>query len=95
MTMLARILGAGLLLTISVTASAQPKPDLKTEIADVYIDLGASVDGGDVQEGCASAAFGVDLLRFSTIISNVGTADLFLGDPQCPDCTTNPGANLR
>ena len=46
---------------------------------------------GDVAEGCAESTSGVDLLRFSAASKNVGTADLVLGDPQCPSpCIDHP-----
>jgi len=65
-------------------------PDLRPEIVNWNIQFGASVDPGDVAEGCAESTSGVDLLRFGVRVRNSGTADLFFGDPQCPDCATNP-----
>lgn len=70
----------------------QTLPDLIPEVSDIQTDFNTFVDAGDVQEGCAAAASGVDLLRFSTLTRNIGAGDLSLGDPQCPDCATNPGA---
>src|SRR5215470_1527267 len=67
-------------------------PDLVPEAFDIAIVQGTSVDPGDVVEGCAGAATGRTLLRFSLRTRNVGAGDLFLGDPGCPDCATQPGA---
>jgi hypothetical protein len=73
------------------TAPAAGLPDMTPEIADVTFEPGTSVDSGDVAEGCAEAASGVDLLRFTTRVRNAGTADLSLGDPRCPaPCTAHP-----
>lgn len=66
-------------------------PDLVPEIRDVQLQLAATVGAGDVAEGCAEATSGVDLLRFSALSRNVGTADLVLGDPGCPTpCSDHP-----
>ncbi len=65
------------------------------QVTNWNIEFDASVSAGDVAEGCAESATGVDLLRFGVRVQNAGTADLFFGDPQCPDCTTNPLASLR
>ena len=65
-------------------------PDLIPGISDVTLQRGATVPSGDVAEGCAAATSGVDLLRFATTTENVGTADVILGDPLCPDCATHP-----
>ena len=67
-------------------------PDLVPEAFDIALVQGAGVDPGDVIEGCAGGASGRTLLRFSLRTRNQGAADLVLGDPGCPDCTTNPGA---
>jgi lysyl oxidase len=67
-------------------------PDLIPMVSDVSLDRGASVSSADVAEGCAAATSGVDLLRFAVTTRNIGSADLILGDPQCPDCTTHPDA---
>jgi Lysyl oxidase len=65
-------------------------PDLVPAIGDVTLQRGTTVPPGDVAEGCAAATSGIDLLRFSTTARNTGTADVVLGDPQCPDCITHP-----
>src|SRR5262245_8438619 len=67
-------------------------PDLTASVEDVYVDRGTNVKLGDVAEGCASAATGVDLLRFSTLTHNEGLGDFEIGDPMCPDCDAMPGA---
>ncbi|MBI3245925.1 MAG: hypothetical protein HYZ50_05410 [Deltaproteobacteria bacterium] len=71
---------------------AQLLPDLIPEVSNLQADFQTSVSAGDVAEECASATTGVDLLRFSVFTRNIGTADLTLGDPDCPDCHDNPGA---
>lgn len=84
----------GLLFATLLSSSlsfSQSLPDLTPEVYDIHPDLHTVVSPGDVQEGCASATSGVDLLRFSVLTRNVGTADLVLGDPGCPDCLTHPG----
>ena len=66
-------------------------PDLVPEIADVSVAFDATVSAGDVAEGCAEQTTGVDLLRFSAISRNAGTADFYLGNPQCPSpCVDHP-----
>jgi lysyl oxidase len=65
-------------------------PDLRPEITNWDIQVGVTVAPGDVAEGCAESTSGVDLLRFGVRVMNMGTADLFFGDPQCPDCASNP-----
>jgi hypothetical protein len=57
-----------------------------------YFVTDASVDPGDVAEGCAGAATGRTLLRFGTRVTNLGPDDLVIGNPGCPDCQANPGA---
>ncbi|MGQ0835028.1 MAG: lysyl oxidase family protein [Gammaproteobacteria bacterium] len=59
-------------------------------ITDWFIQGNATVAPGDVAEGCAERTSGVDLLRFGVRANNVGNADLTLGDPECPDCASNP-----
>lgn len=73
-------------------AAAQLLPDLIAEVSNLQADFQTSVGAGDVAEGCASATSGIDLLRFSVLTRNIGTADLALGNPSCPDCFLNPGA---
>src|SRR5215470_4097341 len=67
--------------------------DLTPTIYDVHFDgPGAWVSAAEVAEGCAQATTGRTLLRFGTRVMNLGPDDLVIGDPGCPDCTTNPGA---
>ncbi len=74
-----------------VPTSGAARPDMTAEIQNVQIVFGASVAAGDVAEGCAESTTNVDLLRFSALSRNVGTADLVLGDPECPTpCTEHP-----
>ncbi|MEO6026183.1 MAG: hypothetical protein ABIR79_04890, partial [Candidatus Binatia bacterium] len=83
--------------TLTVTRTPTPVatsaalPDMVPAINSVHLELNASVASGDVAEGCAEALTGVDLLRFSAVSSNIGNADLVLGDPGCPSpCTSHP-----
>jgi hypothetical protein len=76
----------------SPSRSPLPHADLTPEIYDVHFEPNATVDAGDVVEGCAGAATGRTLLRFGTRVENVGPDDLVLGNPGCPDCVANPGA---
>ena len=67
-------------------------PDLVAEAFDLRIERDASVDPGDVAEGCAGGPSGRTLLRFGLRTRNVGEGDLVLGDPGCPVCAEHPGA---
>src|SRR4029453_1421965 len=67
-------------------------PDLTAAAADIELDFDTNVAIGAVAELCAQATSGVDLLRFSATPANVGSANLELGDPMCPDCEAEPGA---
>jgi hypothetical protein len=69
---------------------SQGLPDLRPEITNWSLQRGASVSDGDVAEGCAESTSGVDLLRFGVRVRNEGNADLFFGDPGCPNCAGNP-----
>lgn len=80
----------------AVGQGAHLVPDLRPRIEDVMLQFGTSVSSGDVAEACASSTGPVDLLRFSTIIDNVGDADLVLGDPGCPEpCSNRPSEPCR
>lgn len=70
---------------------AQALPDLAAEITDVEVVDGATVDPGDVVEGCAGAETGRRLLNFAIRTLSLGPDDLVMGDPACPDCSTHPG----
>ena len=73
------------------TPSGGAMPDLVPEVVDWYLQFGATVDPGDVAEGCAEQLSGSDLLRFGVRTLNLGNGDLFLGNPQCPSpCTDHP-----
>jgi hypothetical protein len=86
------------LLALALAAAAGPArggaglPDLTATAGDIGLDLDANVELGDVAELCARATNGVDLLRFDATTRNVGSADLVVGDPMCPDCDAEPGA---
>jgi hypothetical protein len=79
-------------LSAGTARAGGPLPDLTAAITEVTFERDTSVGDGDVAEGCASATTGVDLLRFSATTRNEGPGDLVLGDPICPDCEANPGA---
>ena len=72
--------------------TARALPDIAPQIGDVSIDPDSTVDPGDVVEGCAGAQTGRTLLNFSIRTLSLGPDDLVMGDPGCPDCSTNPGA---
>jgi hypothetical protein len=75
----------------SCVSPPQGLPDMTVEVSPPYFQFSASVDPGDVAEGCAETQFGVDLLRFGVTTRNVGTADFFLGSPNCPlPCSSHP-----
>lgn len=84
---------------VSSLVLAAPKafaqPDLTPAIYGVHLDTNATVDQGDVTEGCASQTSGLKLLRFGTKVENVGDQDLVIGNPGCPDCVQNPGASCQ
>src|SRR5213594_1438130 len=87
-TVVIGILGLNTVLSSPTRAAL---PDLTPSISDVQIAFGSSVSSGDVAEGCAERTSNVDLLRFSATSSNVGSGDLFLGDPGCPSpCSAHP-----
>jgi len=77
---------------VPLPAAAHPGGgDIAPEIADVAVLLDTSVGPGDVAEGCASSTGPVDLLRFSTRTWNLGSEDLHLGAPGCPEpCDDHP-----
>lgn len=67
-------------------------PDLTVAVSEVQTQYGTTVPAADVAEGCATAAAGVDLVRFATETRNAGTADFVLGPPLCPTpCSDHPG----
>jgi len=66
-------------------------PDLVPEIPDAFLQFDASVNPGDVTEGCAEATSNRNLLRFGTRAINRGTSDFVLGETGCPSpCTSHP-----
>jgi hypothetical protein len=77
---------------LGFAATARALPDIAPQIGDVSIDPGSTVDAGDVVEGCAGAQTGRTLLNFSIRTLSLGPDDLVMGNPGCPDCSTNPGA---
>jgi cysteine-rich repeat protein len=76
---------------LAAPAAVLALPDIVPEIYDVTIGV-RNVDQEDVDEGCAGGSFNRRLVEFSLRTYNVGTTDLFLGDPGCPNCALNPGA---
>jgi cysteine-rich repeat protein len=85
-------LAAVLLLPLLAARPASGLPDLVAEILSVRVERDASVDPDDVAEGCAGGTAGRTLVHFGLRTRNQGADDLVLGDPGCPDCSTNPGA---
>jgi Lysyl oxidase len=86
-----RIAAAALSCVVASSGAALALPDLTPQIDQVEMLAGQTVGSGDVAEGCAAATSGRTLLRFGVRFYNVGQDSLVIGDPQCPDCTTNPG----
>lgn len=70
--------------------SASALPDLTPEVSDVSVFV-SDVQPGDVAEGCATGTVARRLVRFTLKTRNVGSDDLVLGSPGCPDCTTQSG----
>ncbi|HVP31101.1 MAG TPA: lysyl oxidase family protein [Myxococcota bacterium] len=72
-------------------APAGGQPDLLPDIPDAFLQFDATVDPGDVAEGCAEGTSGRNLLRFGTRVQNAGTANFVLGQTGCPSpCTSHP-----
>jgi len=86
------LLAVALATAVASSVGADPLPDLIGEISPVSTEFDAMVAPGDVAEGCATATSGLELIRFGVLTTNIGTAPLVLGDPQCPSCSANPGA---
>lgn len=74
------------------SAPGRALPDLTVEIDGTALLENQPVHPDDVAEGCAGGTSGRRLLRFGLRTWNLGADDLVLGDPDCPDCSTNPGA---
>ena len=85
-------LGVAIGVATLCTGTAQALPDITPEIFQVAVVDNATVDPGDVVEGCAGAETGRRLLNFATRTRSLGPDDLVMGDPGCPDCSTHPGA---
>jgi hypothetical protein len=81
-----------LLVLLTAVSPALALPDLTPSIYDVHFETNATVNPGDVVEGCAGAETGRTLLRFGTKVTNIGPDNLVLGDPGCPDCVLHPDA---
>jgi len=84
----------GLLAALLIAAPAAGSSDLTVEIygPPKFVVNDPTISAGDVAEGCAGGTTGRTLLRFGTKVTNLGPDALVIGDPGCPDCTTNPGA---
>ena len=67
-------------------------PDLTVDIDDVNLQHGTEVSAHDVEDGCAHATTGVDVLGFTVATRNLGDVEFSPGTPQCPNCWENPGA---
>jgi len=65
--------------------------DLVPEIPDAFMQFDATVNPGDVAEGCAEDTSNRNLLRFGVRAINDGNADFVLGETGCPSpCTSHP-----
>src|SRR5689334_19419418 len=84
------VVAAALLCAFPV-ARAHALPDLTPEVTNLTVITG-DVLQGDVVEGCAGGRYGRRLVSFSLRTLNIGTTDLVLGNPGCPNCSLNPGA---
>ncbi|MDH3623526.1 MAG: PQQ-dependent sugar dehydrogenase [Myxococcales bacterium] len=73
--------------------SPSSAPDLVSAVLELGIEFDTTVPSEDVAEGCASATSGIDILRFRTDTINQGNADMVLGAPSCPNCSSSPGAS--
>jgi hypothetical protein len=87
-----RSLRSTLIAVVLAAAEAAALPDLIPQVDRISIEHDQTVSQGDVTEGCAGATSGRTLLRFGVRFFNAGEDTLTIGDPQCPDCETNPGA---
>jgi cysteine-rich repeat protein len=81
------------LLVPLLAAPASAEPDLSPEILSVEVAENDSVDEADVVEGCAGDRFGRRLIHFGLRTENQGSEDLVMGDPECPNCSLEPGAS--
>jgi len=82
---------AACFLFLSTPGLAHALPDLRPQIFNVSEDIG-DVSLAEVLEGCAGGTSDRRLVRFALYTHNDGPDVWNLGDPQCPDCATNPGA---
>ncbi len=77
-------------LALGVITGVAQVPDLRPEISNVTIRTNETVGEADVAEGCAAATTKRTLIGFDHYAWNDGPANLTLGDPGCPDCSTPP-----
>lgn len=84
--------GFALAFLCALVGRAAALPDITPEIFDVAVHNNRAVDPGDVVEGCTTAATGRKLIDFSIRTRSLGPDDLVMGNPLCPDCSTNPNA---
>ncbi|HYC53329.1 MAG TPA: lysyl oxidase family protein [Candidatus Binatia bacterium] len=89
-----RVLAAAAVMFSIAAATPGPAlalPDLIAEIYDLSVNR-RDVDPDDAAEGCAGGVDDRRLIDFSLRTRNIGQDDLFLGNPNCPNCSTSPGA---
>jgi cysteine-rich repeat protein len=84
------------MLAVAALGLAAPRPaaalpDIVPVVSDLAV-VTADVLQGDVDEGCAGGRYGRRLVSYSLRTRNIGTDDLILGNPGCPNCALNPGA---
>jgi hypothetical protein len=83
-----------LALAPSMAHAGAALPDLVSVIDPLFkplVERGATVNEGDIAEGCAKMITGNTVVHFALSTFNQGNADLVLGDPGCPDCMLYPG----
>ena len=76
--------------SISSFSYADGLPDLVAIVGDISVVRGQTVGSDEVAIGCAKGPTNRTLIRFSTTASNIGTSDLVIGHPDCPDCIGDP-----
>jgi hypothetical protein len=81
-----------LALVPSVAHGGAALPDLVAVIPlPIRVERGATVNAGDIAEGCAKMVTGNTVVHFALSTFNEGNAGIVLGDPGCPDCMLHPG----
>ncbi|HYB99081.1 MAG TPA: lysyl oxidase family protein [Candidatus Limnocylindrales bacterium] len=82
---------AALLACAAMSGVARAGGDMEPEVYSPVV-VRSNVNAGDVIEGCAGGETNRLLLRYAMKTHNIGDEDIVLGNPGCPDCRANPGA---